>query len=78
MGMCMMAVGTYVAETDEEGGIVWVWVGRTAGRGARPFNPDRDSFDPGLLVEYTGAPETAMKSWLAAAVAFKDDQPCRL
>lgn len=56
----------YVAETNGDGHIEWVWVFRRRSRTAKPFDPRRERFDPFRPAEFVGAPPMAMMSWLAA------------
>lgn len=55
----------YIAEMDEDGRVVWVWVARTHTRAARPFIPTFDKFDPTVPAEFSGAQPKAIMSWLA-------------
>jgi hypothetical protein len=58
----------YIAETNADGHIEWVWVARPGRRAPRPFHPAKDKFDPGRTAEYVGAVPKAVISWLAASI----------
>lgn len=55
----------YIAETDENGRVMCVWVGEHGQRGARPFNPKRNRFNLTDEAQFSGARPQAIKSWLA-------------
>ena len=57
----------YIAETNADGHIEWVWVTRTGRRAPKPFDPARDKFDPGRKAEFAGTGQKAVISWLAAS-----------
>jgi len=54
----------YVAETDESGRVLCVWVDEHGQRSARPFNPKRDRFSITDGAQFSGARPEAIKSWL--------------
>ncbi|MEL7202834.1 MAG: hypothetical protein AAGL19_01610 [Pseudomonadota bacterium] len=55
----------YVAETDENGRVMCVWVDEHGQRSARPFNPKRNRFNMTDEARFSGARPEAIKSWLA-------------
>lgn len=55
----------YVAETDEKGRVLCVWVDAHGQRSARPFNAKRNRFDMTIEAEFSGARPGVIKSWLA-------------
>ena len=57
---------TYVAETDEDGAIVCVWVAADGQRATRPFDPRRHRFHPDEKANFHGARASAIGSWMAA------------
>lgn len=63
----MDATTHYIAETNGEGIIEWVWVARIDQPTSRPFNPSVDRFDPRHPAHFHGAHPAAIMSWLAAA-----------
>jgi hypothetical protein len=58
----------YVAESDEQGHIEWVWVMRSGQRAPKPFDPRSDMIKTDLTVDCAGAGRMAILSWLAASV----------
>ena len=55
---------TYVAETNDEGIVVCVWVDAHGQKSTRPFNPKRDRFDQVTSIEFSGAEPDAIKRWV--------------
>ena len=56
----------YVAEIDENGHIVCVWIKPKEKRNACVFDPNKHIFDHTRDADYFGAKPMAVKSWLAA------------
>lgn len=54
----------YVAETDDDGVVVCVWIDSHGQRSARPFNPKRNRFDEVTSAEFAGAKPDAIKRWM--------------
>ena len=54
----------YIAETNPDGHIEWVWVAGPGRRAPKPFDPAKDKFDPARTAEYAGAGQEAVISWL--------------
>ena len=56
----------YVAETDEDGDVQFVWIAKNGRRTVRPFDPTRHKFHPDTPAEYSGAQKAAIASWMTA------------
>lgn len=56
----------YVAEIDENGRIVCVWIKSKEKRNACVFDPKKHIFDHNKDADYFGAKPMAIKSWMAA------------
>lgn len=56
---------TYVAETNDDGNVVCVWVDAHGQRSTRPFNPKRDRFEEAASAEFSGAEPDAIKRWIS-------------
>ncbi len=54
----------YIAETNASNQVEWVWVRNSAGAVARPFDRERDRFDPKRAAEFHGAPVEAFVRWM--------------
>ena len=54
----------YVAETDENGAVLCVWISKDGERSVRPFNPERDHFNEIGPAEFSGAQPKDIKSWM--------------
>lgn len=54
----------YVAETDETGAVVCVWIDAHGRKSAKPFNPKRHRFDETVSAEFFGAKPDAIKRWI--------------
>jgi len=54
----------YVAETDENGVVLCVWIDVQGRKSTRPFNPKRNRFDMSAPAEFSGAKPEAIKSWM--------------
>lgn len=54
----------YVAETDEKGAVLCVWVDTDGQRSVRPFNPKRNRLNEFAKAEFSGAQPDAIKYWL--------------
>ena len=61
-----MVKNCYVAETDENGHIVCVWVRPKVKRTARVFDPKKHIFDHNKDADYHGANPMQIQSWIAA------------
>jgi hypothetical protein len=59
----------YVAETNDEGHIAWIWIAQAGQRSSKPFDPAKDRFDPSRRAEFAGAGQMAIRSWLAASTS---------
>lgn len=54
----------YIAETDAEGRVDWVWVKPPHADVARPVDPAKDRFDPEASGEFAGGSRQAILDWL--------------
>ncbi|MGD9295472.1 MAG: hypothetical protein PVI41_11360 [Roseobacter sp.] len=66
------ARAVYVAETDENGRVEWVWVsepGRTPARPVRNFSSHMEKLQTGEVV---GAPRAAVVNWVNDRANRKD------
>lgn len=56
----------YVAETDCDGRVEWVWIVHNKHQSIRPFDFATDRFDPNQPNEFFGASPMKIIAWLAA------------
>lgn len=56
----------YVAETNEKGTVVCVWVAPDGQKSAKPFNPKRHRIDRSTKASYFGATQEAIQSWMTS------------
>ncbi len=54
----------YIAETNASNQVEWVWVRKNARASPRPFDRERDKFDPARAAEFHGAPVEAFVRWM--------------
>ena len=54
----------YVAETDENGAVVCVWIDAHGRKSAKPFNPKLHRFDETVSAEFFGAKPDAIRRWI--------------
>ncbi|KPA21641.1 hypothetical protein shim_23480 [Shimia sp. SK013] len=56
----------YVAETDEFGELVCVWVRPKGAKSARVFDPSKDSYDSQKAANFSGSAAVRIIGWLKA------------